>query len=502
MTKPLTLGSLFDGSGAFPLAAKRAGITPIWASEVEPFAIRVTTKRLSDVKHVGDIQKLDGTTLPPVDIITFGSPCQDLSIAGKRSGIQGSRSSLFYEAIRIIKEMRSHTNGLFPRYAIWENVPGAFSSNKGEDFQAVLEAFADIKGYTLPQTRPKKWHTAGEILGDNFSLAWRVLDAQYFGVPQRRKRIFLVADFTGTSASQILFEPTGIKRNLAKGKSQKQDASRTPQNSTDTPSTLILNDQGGQCMNVSIDVVGTLRAQSNHPPLLFENHAQDGRVKGPLDKATTLTQRLGTGGNNQPLVTEPSAKSEVSIPLAYSLAAKKHKALLISEDAKGQASVSRTLDTKGSDPCCNQGGMAVVSFGLDYASMNQGKNARYAPTILEETQPTLVAKGPGAVATSADNHYKVRRLTPLECARLQGFPDNWCDELADENPTDAEFAFWRDVFDTYATLSESKKPKTDKQIRTWLKNPYSDTAAYKLWGNGIALPCAIYVLERLVKNNS
>ncbi|MGN0588366.1 MAG: DNA cytosine methyltransferase, partial [Ruminiclostridium sp.] len=140
MNNVLTLGSLFDGSGGFPLGGLLAGIEPVWASEIEPFAVRVTTKRLPQMKHYGDVSALNGAELPPVDIITFGSPCQDMSIAGKRSGLDGSRSSLFYEAVRIIKEMRCATNGKYPRFIVWENVPGAFSSNKGEDFRCVLES--------------------------------------------------------------------------------------------------------------------------------------------------------------------------------------------------------------------------------------------------------------------------------------------------------------------------------------------------------------------------
>ena len=145
MKNELTLGSLFDGSGGFPLGGMLAGITPLWASEIEPFAVRVTTKRLPQMKHYGDVSSLNGADLPPVDIITFGSPCQDMSIAGKRSGLDGSRSSLFYEAVRIIKEMRCATDGRYPRFAVWENVPGAFSSNKGEDFRCVLESLCRVR---------------------------------------------------------------------------------------------------------------------------------------------------------------------------------------------------------------------------------------------------------------------------------------------------------------------------------------------------------------------
>lgn len=167
----LTLGSLFDGSGGFPLGGLISGIAPVWASEIEPFPIRVTTKRLPFMKHYGDVSKMDGGEIEPVDIITFGSPCQDMSIAGKREGLEGNRSGLFYEAIRIIKEMREKTNGKYPRYIVWENVPGAFSSNKGEDFRLVLESICRVKDETASVPSTKKWQNAGLILGDDYSVA-------------------------------------------------------------------------------------------------------------------------------------------------------------------------------------------------------------------------------------------------------------------------------------------------------------------------------------------
>ena len=196
MNKPLTLGSLFDGSGCFPLAGLLTGIVPVWSSEIEPFAIRVTEKRLPQVQHFGNISGLHGAKLPSVDIITFGSPCQDMSIAGKRTGLNGSRSSLFHEAIRIIREMRCASNGKYPRYIVWENVPGAFSSNGGENFRCVLEAICSVKDSCVLEAicsvkdssisipRPAgKWTKAGEILAESYSLAWRVLDAQYWVIP-------------------------------------------------------------------------------------------------------------------------------------------------------------------------------------------------------------------------------------------------------------------------------------------------------------------------------
>ena len=166
MNQPLTLGSLFDGIGGFCLAGQYAGVKPLWSSEIEPFPVRVTEKRFPDVLQLGDVHGIDGGEIPPVDIITFGSPCQNLSVAGKRAGLGGEQSSLFFEAVRIIKEMRRSTNGQYPRWAVWENVPGALSSNEGRDFQAVLRSLAQIKDgeADVPLPEKGKWLGAGEIL--------------------------------------------------------------------------------------------------------------------------------------------------------------------------------------------------------------------------------------------------------------------------------------------------------------------------------------------------
>ncbi len=182
--KQLTLGSLFDGSGGFPLGGVLSGIKPVWSSEIEPFPVRVTEVRFPGVKNYGDVSKIKGSEVPPVDIITFGSPCQDMSIAGCRDGLGGSRSGLFYEAIRIIKEMREATDGRYPRYIVWENVPGAFTSNKGEDFRAVLEEICKVKDTEVSVPKPSKWENAGRILGDSYSVAWRVFDAQFWEYPK------------------------------------------------------------------------------------------------------------------------------------------------------------------------------------------------------------------------------------------------------------------------------------------------------------------------------
>ena len=225
----MKLGSLFDGSGGFPLAGALFGIEPVWASEIEPFPIRVTKQRLPGMKHLGSVTEIKGDEIEPVDIITFGSPCQDLSVAGKQAGLHGGeRSSLFFEAIRIIKEMRHGTSDKFPRFAVWENVPGAFSSNKGEDFRAVLQAFCEVCGAdaVVPGPPKGKWKPAGCIVGDGWSLAWRVYDAQFWGVPQRRKRIYLIADFGSERAGEILFESEGVCWNPAESREARENAAR------------------------------------------------------------------------------------------------------------------------------------------------------------------------------------------------------------------------------------------------------------------------------------
>ena len=215
-TRQITLGSLFDGIGGWQLAAKHADVEPIWSSEIEPFPCAVTAKHFPNTVQLGDITKLDGAELPLVDIICAGSPCQDLSIAGKQEGLQGARSGLFRDAIRLVRDMRRASGGRYPRFFVWENVPGAFSSNKGLDFRAVLEEIGET---TIPMPGGGKWANAGLVELPICQIAWRVLDAQYWGVPQRRKRIFLVADFAERKrrAGQILFERKSLFGHTAAG---------------------------------------------------------------------------------------------------------------------------------------------------------------------------------------------------------------------------------------------------------------------------------------------
>ena len=628
MSHNLTLGSLFDGSGGFPLGGLISGIQPVWASEIEPFPIRVTTKRMPFMKHYGDISQMDGGKIEPVDIITFGSPCTDMSVAGRRAGLEGQQSVLFYQAIRIIKEMRCATNGRYPRYCVWENVPGAFSSNGGEDFKAVLEAVINVAEpeAQVPMPEKNRWPYADCYMGDGWSVAYRVLDAQYWGVPQRRKRIYLVADFAGRSAFDILFKSEGLSGYSAEGFRAWQ---RTAGSAADCAGTagICLNDQGGQRMDVTDDVSATLRAEAHHPPCVLEsagfctehssksrsigyeeetsptlragvvpaavaleNHPTDFRVKISDDgMVQTLTSRMGTGGGNVPLVMGKQTT-------AYGICSKDSNAMKSDNPHSGfyEADTARTLDGNGGNPACNQGGIAVVAFtqnqrdevrdlgeqsavvcansgtkqqtfvlqgnmigrsdgngpqgdginedvsftlntvdrhavyamptgnfsqvtedaaptlmardfkdptavcyGIGRDTFNQSKNARFSPTFDEELQPTLVAKGPGAI----QNGYTVRRLTPTECARLQGFPDWWCDNLGIE-PTTDDLRYWCDVFETHRRIvGGSSKPKSLKQITKWLRDPHSDAAEYKMWGNGVALPCVWFVLCGIVWAN-
>lgn len=477
----LTMGSLFDGSGGFPLAATLLNIKPLWASEVEPFPIRVTTKRLPMMKHLGDISKINGKEIEPVDIITFGSPCQDLSIAGKRSGLEGNKSSLFYDAIRVTKEMREVTNGEKPRFIIWENVPGAFSSNKGEDFRCVLESICKIKDTDIAISKPNKWNRAGEVLGNDYSVAWRVLDAKYFGVPQRRKRIFLVADFNGEGGGKILFESESVSRDFDESYKAWKKLTRSFKGCLSKHSNYALADQGGERMDVTENYTSTLRAQGGHPPFVFENHAQDLRFKGPMKESPTLGATLGTGGNNQPFILEESKSYDVRFTSENTVNVRANVY---------ETNVSRTIDTGGNHPESNQGGIAIV--GNDVYTTSKNSHHTKAEKDMVGSLVATDYKDPPLVSQSLI----VRRLTPMECGKLQGFPDGWCDNLETKNPSDEELTFWKEVFEAYRTVvSKGKKSKTENQIKKWLSNPYTDSAAYKMWGNGVALPCVIYVLS-------
>lgn len=521
--------------------------------------------------HLGDITKMSGYTIPPVDVITFGSPCQDLSIAGKRAGMAGERSGLFSEAVRIIREMRYATFGAYPKYAVWENVPGAFSSNKGEDFHAVLQSLCRVIDPDATIPRPTdarggiKWPRAGAILADHYSLAWRTMDAQHWGVPQRRLRISLVLDLTGGRAGEILFEPESLRGHFAPG--------------------ITL----GQAAPV---VVGGCTEDANRAFTLKIRSGCEGGGKGALVQ-TEKSATLSTLQDQTLFVAEPSK--------AYSFDSLASNSMKSSNPHSGcrEVEIAKTLDTSPPDPAKNQGGIAIVeptfciqgntidradtagansagvkedvcytlntidrpavAFALDCRNMtaneelsatlqakgNGGQSLNYINPVAEPliydargngdgiTSPTMTGdhnsrvtdytaitlqgdtvagvllardyKGPGgadslgrviAQPVGADLYNGtltgdkavtlttatgqggantgpsviekiirriVRRLTPTECERLQGYPDGWTD-----------LGEWID-----------SKGKTHKD---------ADTPRYKALGNSIALPQWYYVL--------
>ena len=507
--KEITLGSLFSGSGTFELAGLAYGIKPIWASEIEPYPIRVTTKRFPLLKHYGDISKMDGSKIEPVDIVAGGSPCQDMSIAGKREGLDGAKSGLFRQQIRMITEMRNATNGEYPRYMVWENVPGALSSNKGADFRCVLEETARIKdpAFNVPMPEKSKWGTAGLIVGDGFSIGWRILDAQYWGVPQRRRRIFLVADFNGGSAGEILFKREGLSWHFAQSREAWQTAAGSPAESIGEAGRIVLDDQGRSCINVNYDNVPTLRAEShgNQPCIMLENHPNDGRVKiDDSGTCQTLTGQMGTGGNNVPLTLKirSGCAGGGKGPLiqenkSATLSTHNDQTLFVMATQQGGAEITENLSptiTAAAGMSGNNQPVVCKPIPIQDQAMSSGSG------INQDVNFTLNATDQHAVA--GEPNYIVRRLTPLECARLQGFPDWWTENLGtkENDITEDMMEFWRDVFETHRKIvTGAKKPKTDNQIKKWLMNPDSDSAEYKMWGNGIALPCAMFVIEGIAE---
>ena len=767
--------SLFDGSGGFPLAGAMCGIEPVYASEVEPYPIAVTRSRFPDMIHIGDVSKVSGADIEPVDVITFGSPCQDLSVAGKRAGLkheekgdeETTRSGLFMEAIRIIKEMREATNGKYPTFALWENVPGAFSSNKGDDFRVVLEEFIKIKepSVTMPPADKNGWPYADVYVGDGWSLAYRTFDAQFWGVPQRRRRIYLVADFRGDRAGKILFEREGLRRDFKTGREKRQktppdaeDGSgaadseaesdmtpSTPQNHDhETPPSYLLKIRGGveidsygkkagkgpliqkersATLGVSQDqylfqpkshilidsiggqserawetdiaptlkathykspptimlaagfkpgqgakaqgmgwemekaltllagqepgvcvafepgvasrcgghvydgVSGTLRATpgDNQMTVAYsvENHPNDSRVKiDETGKVQALTGRMGTGGGNVPMVMEPFSKSrraqskddfktwvkgktantlntfdngdvrattivvcdmgggksqcnisENKTPtltcthggepvvcfqqnqrdevrtmkkagaitaqpgmknqnfVCYGMSSMASNAMLSDNPNSGiyETKTSKTLDLNGGNPACNQGGIMIVMAtqqgGAEIAENlcptirpGAGPNGTANVAVCYwdggQTTGTLTANNAGGSQRMPDkdnfncvieenameSQYIVRRLTPMECCRLQGFPDGWGEIDPKEDFTDEEYKFWYEVRNTHAAIS-GRKPQayTKQQLLTWYNKLHTDSAEYKMWGNGISLPTALYVMEGIAE---
>lgn len=584
----MTQGSLFDGIGGFPLAASRQGVTPVWLSEIEPFPMLVTSKRFPKAKHLGDVSRINGADIEPVDILTFGSPCQDLSVAGKQAGISGGRSGLFFQAVRIIREMLRATGGKYPRAFIFENVPGLLSSGvkgKGKDRDYVGGDFAVVL---------KELQDLGFLLDPN------IFDAQHMGVPQRRHRVYIaginineiegwpeydagqanangdgqisffgdcddlcgdivqlqackdaVERYLGSLGRQAAekvhaerqgvhgdYQPSGETRERTSGAADggaagaDREVERGGVVWPDVSGSLVARADGSPCIdrgqpfvavagfNGHKSITGSIQyaegaaptLESNMPsnvmcgvfmagqgakaggvaysedtaPTLksvnsggntvptvcvFENHAQDSRITGPLDVFPTVSRKWGTGGNNTALAVD-CRNDAVNVELSATPQAK----------SDGGTSLNYV------DPVC----YGYQSFGeykeRDTAKMLLSCNDITTDDVIFNTQDWIV-----------------RRLTPLECLRLQGYPDNWVDGLPEKNPTDADIEYWSGVFEKYRLIAnpvnkkgKPTKPKTHRQIAKWLKNPSSDSAAYKAAGNSVAVPCVEFVMERVV----
>lgn len=601
----LTLGSLFDGIGGFMLAGQYAGIQPIWSSEIEPFPIRVTEKRFPEVQQLGDVRGIRGDDIQPVDIITFGSPCTELSIAGKRTGLEGVHSSLFFEAIRIIREMRRATNGQYPRWVCWENVPGALSSGNQRDYREVLESLLRLCDgeADVPMPESGRWLSAGEIMGRDCSLAWRVLDAaQGWGVAQRRKRVFVVLDLAGQRAGKVLFESEGMsgysppRREAWKGAAGTAEAgagetgegvaidfnptdSRIGISEVNVCQTLTRRcGTGGNQVPLAMmptgrapiaftqnqrDEVRDLRGQSGalaafpgvkqqtyvaQPQTSEKNEEQpQTSEKDEAQPPLTLKIRGGRDGGGKGALLQTNLSATLSCnndqtlfePLCYGICSDQSNAMLSDNPNVGfyRADTTRTLDTGGGDPRRNQGGMIVLEGnGARPSHLGDGykesetmytlntveqhsvcipvENApSYCMTVgcyghvAEEKTPTLEARGykdppvVGKAPTTRDDavEYIVRRLTPLECCRLQGYPDGWTENLGSPHPSEDEIRRWTEIFVAWQR-SQGKREKAPSRARVtrWLMKPASDAAEYKAYGNSVAVPCVHFVLAGIV----
>lgn len=489
----ITLGSLFDGIGGFPFCAQIMGARPVWAAEINPFGVAVTHHRFPDMLHFGDVSKISGADLPPVDIITFGSPCQDLSVAGKRAGLDGERSGLFRDAIRIVYEMREATNGRYPAYIVWENVPGAFSSHNGRDFKEVLQ---EITKTDIPMPESGRWADAGMVRGGEVCAAWRVLDAQFWGVPQRRKRIYLIGSFGNDSAGEILFKRDSVRRYLTprgkEGKTTSGDsgvctAPRDRESGQNCVDVLTFDTRGNGDGRTASPVVGdhNNRVTDYTSLLVYNNNSFGGFAEGvgTIREECAPTIRAGTqqtvligeshGFNGQDSITagtvemhkerSPTLRKSVNSAVCYSICSNKSNAMLSDNPDSGiyLTDTARTLDRNGGNPSCNQEGIVILERDVDWT---------------------------------------VRRPTPLECERLQGYPNGWTELPKIKDMTNEEYALFLRVWQTdreirgisYKTLPDKKK------LVKWHNRLESDTIRYQALGNSIAIPCALRVIGGIV----
>lgn len=473
------------------------------------------------MKHYLNVCDVNGAEVEPVDVITFGSPCQDLSVAGKRAGLkhesngddETTRSGLFMEAVRIIKEMREQdefrqlrigrTNQhIRPRFAVWENVPGAFSSNKGEDFRIVLEELARIKDaeVSIPMPEKGKWKQSGEIVGDGWSIAWRTLDAQYHGVPQRRRRIFLVADFADECAGEILFECKGLpgypSQSREKGQRTSRDSSESIGKSSEREC-IGFDGYNQSVTGIVSKAITSAATDSDHVPLVLQEEPIYCVDEGGGKSACNITENVSPtltcthrgepvicdsvpytmqirsgceGGGNVPLVAEPKTYG-MTVETFFSL----------EED---KAPTQKARDYKDPQAVCYQ-----EKIGSLCARDYKGIGSQY----VDEDKCIVEYK----------TKYIVRRLTPTECARLQGMPDMWCRLSQIDDMSDEDYEFWKQAHKTYAEINGKKyKEKTKKQMITWYNKLQVDSAEYKTYGNGMALPCVRVPIHGIAKHGA
>ena len=465
----LTLGSLFDGIGGFPLAAVLSGITPVWAAEINPACVAVTRRHFPDMLHFGDVSEIDGAKIPPVDIITFGSPCQDLSVAGKRAGLDGARSGLFIEAIRIIYEMREATHGVYPTFLVWENVPGAFSSRNGRDFQTVLR---EITKTDIPMPESGRWANAGVVRSGGICVAWRVLDAQYWGVPQRRKRIYLVGSFGDDSAAQILFKPDRVRRYLAPREAAGKGAAADP----DGSAYAVYDARGNGDGRTVPTVIGD-----------HNNCATDYTAVCVFDKAQ---------------ITSPQNRTRI-VPSGKSCTVTAQGDLVCAFKAGNGAKAGGIGYSQDVTPALTAAGSGTnqapsVVYAIDRAAFNQGENAKYDFEVSDSgVNSTITARGPSAVSDEKQpTKWIARRLTPLECERLQGYPDGWTVLPKIETMTEADYDLFLRAYllDKRLKGQTVKKTPTREQMVRWHNRLDSDSKRYRQLGNSLAIPCALRVI--------
>ena len=413
------------------------------------------------MKHLGDITKIHGDQIEPVDCITFGSPCQDLSIAGRRAGLAGERSGLFMEAVRVIKEMRSSTNGLYPTFAVWENVPGAFSSNGGEDFRAVLEELARVEQPDVSIPRPSgrggRWSKAGAIAGNGWSLAWRQLDAQYWGVPQRRKRIALVVDFGGQRAAEILFERTSLSGNPCESIPAWKTFARTPEASVAGYDRMV---ESRNSVTGGAESEGTRRSGREGIGRVLESDHRETSTRCTEPVAYTLKIRSGCEGGGKGALVQTEKSATLSTLQDQTL----FQPVVYDARGNGDGKIVPTITGDHENRITDYTAIAIERKTFNEQSFSHYKESDKCSTL--KAKAGNIGNGSECLIAEKTIRWIVRRLTPVECERLQGFPSGWTD-IGD----------WTD--------SKGKKHK------------YADSPRYKALGNSIALPQWFWLMQRM-----